>query len=845
MPVQNFSCRKEAQHTLSDTDFQREFTEEQAYLDRLYDRLGELMTTARSRLAEAHAAGGGTPQARSERESYIRLYSTELATYRAANMGLCFGRLDGADGSTNYIGRVGMRDSDSELTPLLLDWRSDLSRPFYLATTARPEGIVRRRHIRSHGRKLVDIGDEWLDGTGPEGHTGRSGAAAGVAGEGALLEALNRARTGHMTDVVATIQREQDEIIRNEHRGAIVVQGGPGTGKTAVALHRAAYLLYTFREQLDRRGVLILGPNTTFLDYIARVLPSLGESGVVLRTIGTLYPGIEAVGSESEHSEEVKGSLDMVEILKRAVKERQTAPVSAVRISVDGVTLEITPAMVRKARGRGRMSRRPHNRARPAFESSLLDQLTEAYADLVGTPLPVTAEAANRAAEEAALWQDPEFAEGEAGAGGGPGGTEMVDVVAGGGQVHRIDSGAPEAAERNLLTADDKAAIRAELAEHEGIAELVDEWWPILDPDAVLAELFESRERIAKAAADYVEEDQEALLRADGRAFTPADVPLIDELAEILGVDSEAERAEEERAWAEQLRQAEEALEILQGSASMEFEDTDSEILSAYDVVDAEALARRNRADSDLTVAERAAADRTWAFGHVIVDEAQELSPMAWRMVMRRSPNRWMTLVGDIAQTSSPAGVETWGEALSPYVEDRWQLCELTINYRTPETITDIADAVLEDIDPEITPPRPIRSGEHPVGWHDIGAKDDAVALRDELVAILSGLESGRSTAIVATEEVLNRLGESPARALAVDAGLDPETAGLLSVEDVRLVKGLEYDNVLLIDPEAVLASSVQGMQDLYVALTRATQRLHVLYPGRLPEVLVDTRPVG
>lgn len=796
-------------------------------MGRLFDRLEDLKSTARRRLEQAHAAAGGTPQARSERESYIRLYNQELATYRAANMGLCFGRLDGIDGSTNYVGRVGIRDDDGELTPLLLDWRSDLSRPFYLATAARPEGVERRRHIRSHGRTVVDINDEYLDADLAARADAHALDAADVAGEGALLEALNRARTGHMTDVVATIQREQDEIIRNPHRGVIVVQGGPGTGKTAVALHRAAYLLYTFREKLDRSGVLILGPNSTFLDYIARVLPSLGESGVVLRTIGNLYPGIEADGAEPEHAEEVKGSEDMVEILKRAVRDRQSAPTESVSISVDGISLDITPAIVRKARGRARVSRKPHNRARPAFVDVLLDQLTDLYADTVGTPLAVTADDAESAAREAALFSDPDF---DADSGSG-----HVDVIAEGGRVSRIDTGGPEVAERNLLTADDLANVRSELEDLDELAALVDQWWPILNPDELLADLLSSRSAITSAASDYVEEDQAALYREDGRAFTPADVPLIDELAEILGVDAEAERAEEERAWQEQLRQAEEALEILQGSANMEFEDTDSEILAAYDIVDAESLAHRNRADVDLTVAERAAADRTWAFGHVIVDEAQELSPMAWRMVMRRSPNRWMTVVGDIAQTSSPAGVDAWGQALSPYVEDRWQLCELTVNYRTPATITSVADNLLQAINADITPPRPVREGDHPVGWHDVDFADSArltTLLRD----IIDSTESGRSTAIVATAERCAQIGD--VQSLLSESAISPEDASLIRLEDVRRVKGLEYDHVVVVGPEEIIRGSIQGMQDLYVALTRATQQLHIVYDGDVPAEL-------
>lgn len=817
---------------------------EERYLGRLYDRLGELIAHTRDQLVRANAQVGGTPQARSERESYIRLYTGELATYRAANMGLCFGRLDTTDGATNYIGRVGLRDTDPDMSPLLLDWRSELSRPFYLATTARPEGIRRRRHIRAAGRRITGLHDEYLDAPEATADT----ESADVAGEAALLAALNKARTGHMEDVVSTIQREQDLIIRNAHRGVVVVQGGPGTGKTAVALHRAAYLLYTFREQLDRSGVLIIGPNSTFLDYIARVLPSLGESGVVLRTIGTMYPGIDARGTESERATEVKGSAEMLAILAAAVKAYQDAPTDSSFITVDGVRLEITPAMVRKARGRGRMSRRPHNRARPTFVEVLVDQLTDAYAEQVGTALQVPGGAAEQAAREAALWQDPDFTDGEAA-------PDSVEVFASGGQVTPIDSGSPVAAEKNLLTSEDLASVRHELSGSDELEQLVDAWWPILSPERVLAELLSDRERIAAAAAQYVEEDQEALYRPDGEAFSPADVPLLDELAEILGLDPEADRAEEERAWAEQLRQAEEALEILQGSASQDIEDElDPEILAAYDVVDAEMLARRHQADSDLTVAERAAADRQWAFGHVIVDEAQELSPMAWRMVMRRSPNRWMTLVGDTAQTSSPAGVDSWDEALSPYVEDRWQLCELTINYRTPATITAVADEVLAAVSPELQPPRPIRAGEHPVGWHSMtteaaaspaDAPGSATAewMTETIVDILRGLPRDRSTAVVSDPQTLDSLpdaDELAARAGLAAAADDERTP--VTVLDVAEAKGLEFDHVLVVEPAAVAEASVQGLQDLYVALTRATQQLHVVYSRRLPGALENAR---
>ncbi|PFX05496.1 Helicase IV [Nocardia farcinica] len=745
-------------------DRDREIDREQAYLSVLYERLDAMRAYAQNRLRTVLLENGGAPQARSERESFTQLYTEDLAKYDAAEHGLCFGRIDLAEeDEPRYIGRLGILDERDDYATLLLDWRAPLARPFYLATTAAPDGVTRRRHIRTRNRSVTAINDEYLDLDAAQ-RAGMVESDGGVGSESALLAALNAARTGHMTDIVETIQSEQDAIIRSEHKSVLVVQGGPGTGKTAVALHRAAYLLYNYRQQLAKSGVLIVGPNATFLDYIGQVLPSLGETGVLLSTIGDLYPGVKATRTDTLRAGEIKGSLRILEVLKQAVRDRQEVPAQPIELSFDGYPVRLDKKIVTKARGRARSSRRPHNLARPIFANSVIDALTDQLAQTMGADLS-----------------------------GGP----------------------------SLLSRADLAEIRDEMKSDPAVQAAIGRLWPLLTPQQVLADLLADPARLDRAGASLTPEERAELVRPDTGEFSAADAPLLDELAELLGVDDTEERERARRRWRAKLAEAQDALDILTGSAPQDLEDDlDPEILMAYDLIDASQLAERQDVRTRLTAAERAAGDRTWTYGHVIVDEAQELSEMAWRMVMRRIPNRWMTVVGDVAQTGDPAGAASWQQVLEPYVAQRWKLTELTVNYRTPAEIMTVAADVLAAIDPAATAPRSVReTGHRPRAERVTEAELPAAVAR----AVAEHHGPG-TTAVIAPHELTDALAE-----------VDGEAVRVLTVSEV---KGLEFDTVLLVEPARIVEESPRGLNDLYVALTRATQRLHVLHAAELPEVL-------
>ncbi|GAA4208118.1 HelD family protein [Actinocatenispora rupis] len=782
-----------------------EVEREQAYVTRLYAKLDAMRATAGEHLAEALRASGGTPGARSERESVVSRAREQVAGLDAVEQGLCFGRLDFTDDTAQgtgperqaegprYVGRIGIFDEDDDYEPLLVDWRAPAARAFYLATAASPQGVRRRRHITTRGRTVVGVSDEVLDLDEADGAPNRDG----LTGEATLLAALTRSRTGRMRDIVDTIQAEQDRVIRSDLAGVLVVQGGPGTGKTAVALHRAAYLLYTYREQLSRQGVLLVGPHATFLAYIGHVLPALAETGVLPRTVGQLYPGIDARRAESAATGEVKGSLAMVDVVRAAVADRQRVPDGPVEVEIadthagfgfqrDTVVLE--PEVIERARDRARRTTRPHNLARPVFVAEVVDALGWQVAQRLGAdPYADQALGGNDAPGEGAL----------------------------------------------LLDEADVAEIRRELATDQALLAALDDLWPVLTPQRLLADLYASDERMAAAGLDA---DRIALLRRPaGSGWAPADVPLLDEAAELLGEDDSARQARLERARRRQIAYAQGVLDITAGSASQEFEDEESEILEVGDLLDASHLADRQEYAEHLTAAERAAADREWTFGHVIVDEAQDLSPMAWRLLMRRCPTRSMTVVGDVAQTGDLSGTGAWSDVFDRYAADRWRLTELRTSYRTPAEILSVAARLLTHIDPSLAAPLAVRETGVPPAI--VAAAPDGLAdsVIETVRAAVAEVGDGRVGVIVPAGSA-GTLGGTVAAAVPGAAfGDDPDLERTVAVLTARQAKGLEFDTVVVVEPGSIVAESPRGHSDLYVALTRTTNTLTIVHSGHLP----------
>ena len=731
--------------------------EEQEFVDRAYSRLDQLRSQYREQRQKIDANHGvGNAQGWTERDALATHFAELSSRLDNVEERLVFGRLDMKDHATHYIGRISLLDEHS--SPLLVDWRAPISAPFYQATAQEPLGVVRRRHIATRGRTVTSVEDELLDVDQAQ-HQGLT-----LQGEGALMSALSSARSGRMGDIVATIQGEQDRVIRASDRGILVVQGGPGTGKTAVALHRAAYLLYTQRERLERSGVLIIGPSRTFLRYIEQVLPSLGESGVVQMTIGDIVPALSVQDDDPVDIAAIKGRAAFSRILREAVRLIPRLPDRDQVLHVWNRRVTLRVKDVQEALSRARRSGRPHNVARESFAMGLME--------LLAGRLIVEAGDASSAAD---------------------------------------------------IDPDDLRTWISEIRDSVDARRAINLAWMPTQAPAFLRKLWSRPDLLAqanrKAGTPLSIEDLNLLYRAQEEPLTISDIPLIDELEELLGTldlaSAQKRRVEEQR----EKEERERANETLKATGL------------GGGIVTADMLMRQTQeAPSLRPLAERARADRSWTYGHIVIDEAQDLSPMAWRCLLRRCPSRSMTVVGDLDQKRGHRRPHSWKQALGPAARAFSEEFVLSISYRTPRALTRIAQAVLaQHGTPVLYPMEAVR--DVPDCYQVSHTHNDS--LRDCVCQVVSTMEErldreegegkGRICVIVPDAQAqLWHADESGASAL------DQRVSYLTAAGS----KGLEFDSVVVVEPRDILD---QGSGDLFVALTRATHDLHAVTTTQLP----------
>ncbi|WP_405092463.1 AAA family ATPase [Micromonospora sp. NBC_01392] len=678
--------------------------EEQAFLD--------LATARRDTLADHLRTELSSDPADAVERARQRMLRRQHEELRRAREGLVFGRLDARDGTVRHVGRVGLRDDGEDGEPLLLDWRAPAARPFYTATAVDPQGQARRRHIRTTESTVVGVDDEPLDGT----------TTAELVGEGALLAALDERRTGHMSTAVATLQREQDDIIRAEATGPLIVQGGPGTGKTVVALHRVAYLLFA-HPTMAEQAVLVLGPSPRFLRYIAQVLPALGETAVVSATCDTLLPGIRVGRDESRPLAEIKGRALWQPALENYVTSLLPRP-RELKLRWEGEFHVIPAATVAQALVSA-VQGRPYHRARTAFA----EQLHHILADAV-------------VAQREALMDEME--EG------------FEDILARVDRSMRHDHVGRRATGSDvdgLLSEEEVESLPGRIAANAAIARFVQAWWPSLDAETLLRDLLADRALLARFAPRLTT-DEIIAVSAEPAPWASSDIPLLDALADLLG-------------------------EVETPQPQGEF------------------------------VADHARRRRDWVYGHVVVDEAQELSEMQWQMVLRRCPGRSVTAVGDIDQAAAAHRHTSWAQAVQAVFRDRWTAAELTICYRTPREVMSLTAPVLREAGSRNAPPRAVRSsGRTP--WVRTATPAELAGVAVEAVRELRQRWQGGTVGVIAPAGRIAEL-----RAVLTDVPVLTATQS----------KGLEWDATLLVDPEGI-AAEPRGWNGLYVALTRCTQEL-------------------
>jgi DNA helicase IV len=745
-------------------DYASEIAYEQKTVDKVYARLDDMREQAKQRLKAVRARGShGSPTQRTERDSFATMYEDRLETLRSVEDRLVFGRLDTDGHERRYVGRLGI--SDEEHNPILTDWRAQAAQPFYEATAKNRLGIVMRRHITSQFRNVVALEDEVLDMDAPQ--VSQAWENNTLTGEGALLTSLNSRRSGQMTDIVATIQAEQDRIIRSDFSRVCVVQGGPGTGKTAVALHRAAFLLYTYRKVLQSRGVLIVGPSDSFLHYIDQVLPSLGETGVLSRTISEMLPGISTDLVDPPRVARLKGDARMAQAVANAVHMRERVPSDLPTVRIGTVNLPITREDVEDALTSARRSRRPHNAARVTFVERMMELLKIRYRESVD--------------------YEPDEAE--------------MDRVS------------------NELYMDDRIRKTLNLA-----------WLP-LKPEWLIHNMLSNPARLRQYAPWLSDSEIDELIVGKETPFTRSDIPLLDEAMELIGNDIEGGQRAKKTQASKDRAFAQETLESI---------GVDSSLVNIDDLV-----ATMNGEDSYESIAARAANDRSWTFGHVVVDEAQELTAMEWRMLLRRCPSRSFTIVGDIAQTSSLGGTRTWEQTLDPlFGEGAWDLRELSVDYRNPQEVADLAGKFASDEGLYVSTIRTVRNVPDSLERVVVGTDEEVIAQTaaktvDMANSYISQDGLGRVAVICDGElldDVSHAIWDEIGKALGAEelSRLQSQTAfdSQVCITTPEDVKGLEFDAVILVQPALIEQNAVSrsvAASDIYVAMTRPTQKLVIV----------------
>lgn len=677
------------------------------------DSLEHATADLTERLDVARRAPGGTGQEAMDRDQEVHRLTARLRALRRFGLDLCLGHMVTEDGETVYVGRLGLTDSDGNR--LLVDWRSPVAEPFFGATHADPMGLTFRRRYRWTGGRVSDYWDEVFTADGFEGH------AAALDDQSAFIASLGSSRSPRMRDVLGTIQADQDAIVRAGSRGTLVVDGGPGTGKTVVALHRTAYLLYSDPRLGHRRGgVLFVGPHQPYLAYVADVLPSLGEEGVQTCTLRDLLPeGATAVAETDPEVARLKATAEMVGAIEPGVRLYEEVPTEGMDVETPWGDIwlgTVDWAEAFEAADPGT----PHNEARDQIWDELLTILVDKHDD-----------------EEAS----PEL-------------------------------------------------LRRALAQNRELATVFDKAWPLLDPTEVVEDLWSVPAYLRLCAPWLTPEEVRRLQRAEPRAWTLSDLPLLDAARLRVG-DPEASRRrrrQEAAVAAERQRMDQVVDEMLQ------LDDEDGMWAQLRQDGIRDALIDPGAVpvgDPDLLAG---------PFAHVVVDEAQELSDAEWQMLLLRCPSRSFTIVGDRAQARH-GFTESWEERLARAGLDQVSVASLSINYRTPEEVMAEAEPVIRAALPDANVPTSVRSSGVPV-HHGSTAELDAI-LEDWLA------EHAEGTACV--------IGDPSFAATSRVRSLTPS-----------LAKGLEFDLVVLVDPES-FGDGIEGAVDRYVAMTRATQRLVVL----------------